>query len=312
MAVNKTQSLFWSLFLMVLVTASCVPDSAETLPDQGTEEGSGLSEGSNSGSDDGGCIQLDRAKSVKIADGMVELRPANGKFRGDLLILPPWGQPRDAWCHRSNFCQTAVDKGYRLIMPEMGKSIYIDQTYPETREDWKSTRTYQWVRDSLIPELQENYCMFDAKGANFVIGLSSGSRGVVKLLSDKPDLFTAGAALSGDYDPSQLIGDNIYNGFLGRYEDQTERWETSDNLLTLAGSISSPLYLGHGTEDPMVPFTQTRSLYDALVSSNPDLNVRLNLAAGLGESFAYWNTEVENLLTFFEDTQANRPETPVN
>ena len=206
--------------------------------------------------------------------------------------------------------ETAREKGYRLIMPEMGKSIYIDQSYPETREDWRSTRSYTWLRDSLIPELQENYCMLDPKAANFVIGLSSGSRGVVKLLADMPNLFTAGAALSGDYDPSQLVGDNIYNGFLGQFEEFPERWESSDNLITRAKDIRVPLYLGHGTEDPMIPFTQTRSLYDALVDANPDLSVKLNLAAGLGESFAYWNTEVENLLTFFEDTQANRPETP--
>ncbi len=312
MPVKKTNYLFWSLLLMVLVMVSCVPDSEEAALKNGSKTSSTLAEGSNSTTDEAGCLVLEYAKSVKIANGLVELRPAIGKFRGDLLVLPPWGQPRDTWCNRSNFCQTALDRGYRLIMPEMGKSIYIDQTYPETREDWQSTRTYQWLRDSLIPELQEKYCMFDARGANFVVGLSSGSRGVIKLMSDLPELFTAGAALSGDYDPSQLVGDNIYNGFLGRYEEQTERWETTDNLVTLAGRIKAPLYLGHGTEDPMVPFTQTRSLYDAVVKANPDLNVALNLASGLGESFAYWNTEVENMLDFFGDTQANRPETPLN
>ncbi len=310
MAVRNLYIPFWSLLLMVLVMASCVPDSDEATLEESLEESStrGLEDDSDPGIT--GCIEIDRTKTIRVANGIVELRPAIGKYRGDLLILPAWGQPRDAWCHRSDFCQTAVEKGYRLIMPEMGKSIYIDQAYAETREDWRATPSYQWLRDSVIPELQEKYCMLEVKGANFIIGLSSGARGVVKLLSDDPNLFTAGAALSGDYDPSQLIGDNIYNGFLGKYEDHAERWETTDNLIHRAGAIRAPLYLGHGTEDPMIPFTQTQSFYDALLRDNPDLTIKLNLASGLGESFAYWNTEGLELLNFFEDTQANRPETP--
>ena len=296
---------------MVWGLTSCVPDDDSEAYSEAQEEITGDRDHGSNGSD-GGCITIDRARSVKVAKGFVELHPANGKFRGDILVLPAWGQPRDDWCHRSNFCKLASEKGFRVIMPEMGKSIYIDKAYAETREDWRSTPSYSWIRDSLIPTLQKEYCMLDPKGANFVIGLSSGSRGVIKLLSDNPKLFMAGAALSGDYDPSQLIGDNIYNGFLGSYEEFPERWETSDNLLTRADQIKVPLYLGHGTEDPMVPYTQTRSLYDALQQSAPNVQVKLNLAAGLGESFAYWNTEIENLFEFFDDTQANRPETPIN
>lgn len=265
-------------------------------------------EGEDVGPD--GCIIVDKKQIIKFAHGQVELRPALGKYRGDLLVLPPWNQPRDAWCSRSDFCKTASNQGYRLIMADMGKSIYIDQVYPETREDWQSTLTYSWLLDSLIPHLQDRYCMLQEKGNNVVVGLSSGSRGVIKLMADRPELFTAGAALSGDYDPSELIGDNIYTGFLGTYEEHADRWEAADNVISYASLIKAPLYLGHGTEDPMIPFTQTRSLYDALVKANPSLNVKLNLASGQGESFSYWNTEVENLFAFFEDTQANRPETP--
>jgi len=277
-------------------------------PNQGDGQGQNLSGGNSLEPE--GCITIESNKIIKIANGQVELRPALGKYRGDLLVLPPWNQPRDAWCSRSNFCKTASNQGYRLIMADMGKSIYINEAYPETREDWQTTLTYSWLRDSLIPHLQDRYCMLEEKGNNHIIGLSSGSRGVIKLMADLPELFTAGAALSGDYDPSQLIGDNIYNGFLGTYEEHTDRWETTDNVLSYASRIKAPLYLGHGTEDPMIPFTQTRSLYDALVKANPGLNVKLNLASGQGESFSYWNTEVGALFAFFEDTQANRPETP--
>ncbi len=311
MFVFRKHNLLLSLTLLVGLLFSCAPEEDTSAYEEAGKQGTAIGQSdATSGTNSEGCIEIDRPKSVRVAKGMVELRPANGKFRGDLLVLPAWGQPRDAWCQRSSFCQLATDRGFRVIMPEMGKSIYIDRAYPETREDWKNTPSYSWLRDSLIPGLQEEYCMLDPKGANFVIGLSSGARGVVKLLSDHKDLFMAGAALSGDYDPGQLIGDNIYKGFLGEYDEHADRWLEKENLITLANNIETPLYLGHGTEDPMIPFTQTRSLYDALQQNQPSLQVKLNLAAGLGESFAYWNTEIDQILGFFEDAQANRPETP--
>lgn len=255
-------------------------------------------------------MEVRRPVIKHIGAGMVELQPAHAKYRGDILVLPAWGDPRDTWCHRSNFCSMAQDKGFRLIFPDMGKSIYTSQHYPETRSDWRSFPTYTWLRDTLIPELQEQHCLLPEKGNNFVVGLSAGARGAMKLVQDLPELFMAAAALSGDFNPGQMKGDNIYRGFLGNFDQFPERWETNENIVAQIDRIRVPVFLAHGKEDPLVPYTQTEQLYSALKSTHPDLNIRAELVNGQMDGYDFWNSQINSILAFFEDTQANRPETP--
>jgi S-formylglutathione hydrolase FrmB len=156
--------------------------------------------------------------------------------------------------------------------------------------------------------LREEYCVLQEDGYNFVIGLSSGARGAVRLIQEMPDLFVSAAALSGDYDPSQMKTDNIYRGFLGEYEDHPERWEEAENLSSKAGQIRTPLYLGHGERDDFVPHTQSVEFYNVLRKENPSLNLRLNVVPDRGGSYAYWNYEISNIFRFFEQAQADLPE----
>ena len=290
-------SLFW--------ISGCTPDGGENgVPEDGVEIVEG--EGENVG----GCRLVTRPALEKVGNGMVELRPAEAKYRGDILVLPAWGDPRDTWCHRSSFCSMAQERGYRLIFPDMGKSIYTSQHYEETRQDWRDFPTYTWLRDTLLPELQTRHCLLEEKGNNFVIGMSAGARGAVKLLQDLPDIFMAAAALSGDYDPGKMKGDNIYRGFLGGFEQFPERWQVNENIVTGAAKVKAPLFLAHGKEDPLVPYAQTEDLFRAIQSANPGLSVRLNLVSGQMDGYEFWNSQIEQILAFFEDTQANRPETP--
>lgn len=291
----------------MLIFSGCVPD--------GEDESSAYAEGEESvemaeGNGDGGCELVTRPTMEQVGNGMVELRPANGNYRGDILVLPAWGDPRDTWCHRSGFCSMAQDKGYRLIFPDMGKSIYISQHYKETREDWRSFPTYTWLRDSLIPEMQERHCLLNEKGNNFVVGLSAGARGAIKLVQDLPQIFVAAAALSGDYDPGQMKGDNIYRGFLGGFDQFPERWQVTENVVSGADRVKAPLFLAHGKDDPLVSYAQTENLYRAIREANPELAMRLNLVSGQMDGYEFWNSQIDQLLAFFEDTQANRPESP--
>jgi S-formylglutathione hydrolase FrmB len=230
------------------------------------------------------------------------------KYVGDLLVLPPWNESRDQWCLHARFCAKASKRGYRLIMPEMGKSIYAQALYPETREDWRTYPTITWVKERLIPDLRNNYCLLKEDGQNFVIGASAGARGAILLAEELPGLFVAVAALSGDYNPAEMPGDNIYRGFLGDYEGYAQRWETAENVLEGSSTIRAALYLGHGKADDVVPFSQTVHLHDQLMAQNPRLNIHLNLPTDRGNDFAYWGSEVGNVLDFFESLKASAPE----
>ncbi len=295
--------LFALGFLLLLFAGSCAPEWSEgTLPSDSPE---GLS---SADQEKRGCSLPTGLTTIEIDEIEVDLMVPEGKYQGDILVFPPWNESRKQWCKVSRLCSKASKKGFRVILPEMGKSIYAQTVYPETRDDWKPYPTLKWVREILIPELRINHCMLMPGGQNFVFGASSGARGAVLLAQDLPNLFVAVAALSGDYNPEKMKGDNIYRGFLGDYDAFPQRWETAENVLVGSSSIRSAMYLGHGKDDEVVAYDQTVSLYNTLLKSNPDLNVKLNIAEDRLGDFAYWSSELNNVFDFFEGTKAGNPE----
>lgn len=307
---NRVLRVVLPVFVMggMLVLSACTSEDSGTYPSEWTTVG----ENGTSGSSvvQGGCKILSTSETIRIGGVSVDVRIPEGKYQGDILLLTAWDESRNAWCKHSRFCSKALQKGYRLIMPEMGKSIYAQATYPETRKDWRMCRTLPWVVDTLIETLQEDYCLLKEKGNNFMIGVSAGARGAVRVATELPGLFVAIAALSGDYNPAMLKGDNIYRGFFGRYDDHPVRWAGSENVLKSMQDMRTPVYLGHGRKDPLVPYEQTEALYNALRRAQPDLNVRLNVLDDQQHGFVYWKSEISNMLRFFESMQANRPESP--
>lgn len=299
----------FALYTFITFFSSCTEESNTTLPSQVEEEaiGQSVSDGESTAE---GCKSIAGDITVNLAGIPVDLKPNESAYQGDLLILPAWDEKRNAWCTRGRICTKARSKGFRVILPEMGKSVYTQHVYPETRADWKAFPTTQFLIDSLIPALRDEYCLLQEDGYNLVIGISSGARGAIRLIQNLPDLFAGAVALSGDYDPSQMIGDNIYRGFLGRHADHPERWAVSENLLTSSAGMKTPLYLGHGRKDDLVPYTQTEHFYNSLRKNVPSLHVKLHLPSDRTNGFAYWNTEMNNIFRFFESIQAGNPESP--
>jgi predicted esterase len=243
---------------------------------------------------------LDSVLDIKIEGHWVMiLSPQTKEIKGNILVLPGWNFPRKDWCEKSSLCQKALSRGYRLVMPEMSKSVYSTKLYPETRSDWRSFPTKTWLVEKMIPYLQDSLQVMTEKQANFVLGLSTGARGVALVALAKPTLFRAGAALSGDYEQTQMPQDNLMIGFYGSYAQFKERWEREDNPAKQVKYFETPLYLGHGKQDKVVPVAQTQIFYDALRKAKPELRVKLHLT-NAGHDYAYWDSEVENMLDFFE------------
>lgn len=259
---------------------------------------------------DPGCLLVDGTVSIRVYDVPVVLKAPAGKPVGDLLLLPSWDDTEEAWCLRSRTCVKALKKGYRLILPSMGKSMYCLVRYAETRPDWASAPSFAWVKDTLLPTLQDKYCLLQPGANNFVVGVGAGARGALRLTQELPDLFIAAACMSGDYNPSLAPSDNLYSGFLGEYEDFGQRWREEENLCKAVSRIRTPLFLSHGLADDFIPATQTEFLYNVLHEEHPSLNVLLHLAPGKGGGFAFWNSEMSEVFRFFESTQAARPEAP--
>jgi S-formylglutathione hydrolase FrmB len=226
----------------------------------------------------------------------------NPKSKGTFLLLPGWNFPPEDWCLKTTLCEKVTKLGYSIVMPDMGKSVYQEKIFPETRNDWKKYPTRRWLTDTVIPSLQKDYSLLLSNGNNYIVGLSTGARGVALLLLDMPELFTGAAALSGDYNQSMMTTDNLMKGYYGEYEMFKHRWDNVDNPFYRINEFRTPIYLGHGTADKVVPTDQTIRFHASLLKAHPQMKMKLNLPVA-GHDYGYWESEVDNILKFFEITR---------
>ncbi len=218
--------------------------------------------------------------------------------RGDLLVLPGWNFGRLRWCEDSSLCERARKAGYRLVLPEMGKSVYARNHFPETRKEWRDAPTLAWLTTTMIPELQKRFGIFRGQN-NFLVGLSTGARGVILVAMETGKLFKAGAALSGDYDQTMDPSDRLMIGFYGPYSKYRERWATVDNPSHFIGRLRIPIFFGHGIRDSVVPVSQTKVFFTRLKRENPELSGVILHLVDAGHNFEYWDAEVDAILTYF-------------
>ncbi len=224
--------------------------------------------------------------------------PQSKPVKGIIVVLPGWKLPVLDWCTKTTFCQKALAKGYILIMPEMAKSIYANQRYPETRKDWLQFATRTWFKDTLIAHLQEKYGLLIPGQKNYLLGLSTGARGVALLALDCPEIFCKGAGLSGDYDQTQMPKDALMTGWYGSFSEYPDRWKGEDNVVYHYKELKIPLYLGHGKADKIVPVSQTIQFADSLKKYKPKL-LKYHINETAEHNYDYWNSEVDAVLEFF-------------
>jgi pimeloyl-ACP methyl ester carboxylesterase len=215
--------------------------------------------------------------------------PKNNPVKGVVILLPGWKLPVLDWCTKTTLCQKALAQGYVLILPEMDKSIYASQRFPETRKDWLQYATRKWFTDTLIPYFQKEYKLLMPHQNNFIMGLSTGARGVALLCLDCPEIFKKGAALSGDYNQTRMPKDALMTGWYGSMDTFPARWTGADNVVYRLMELKTPLYLGHGKADKIVPADQTIQFADSLRKHKPGL-IKCHIDETAGHTYDYWNS----------------------
>ncbi len=237
---------------------------------------------------------------IKIGKTPVWVRSPEGEIRADILILPGWNFAKEKICKESDFCDKALAKGYRLILPEMMKSVYASNYFPETRSDYKSLLTLTWVTDTMIPKLQKDFAIFSGKN-NYLHGISTGSRGAALVHMNTGNLFTKVVLLSGDYDQTKMPVDNLMKNTYGTYTEFKERWQTIDNPFNLStNNWSAQLYIAHGGIDDVVPQQQSIDFANKIEKEHPTCKVIKNFPE-CKHDFGFWGQETDNVLKFFGD-----------
>ena len=231
-------------------------------------------------------------------EAKVQIQMPQDDFRGTILVLQGWNFSNTDWCDSSDLCAMASKQGYCLVMPSMGKSIYHKQVYPRTRKSWRKYPTRTWLVDTLITDLQQEYNLFLPEQINFVMGLSTGGRGAFIVAQENPDIFAAGASLSGDYDQDAFPEDNLYRGYFGTNPDA---WDSLENPVSFASSWSVPMFIAHGGKDTIVSVKHLMRLREVQESVQPDLHFEFHIDDRAGHDYKFWRRQVESILDFFND-----------
>ena len=218
---------------------------------------------------------------------------------GVIVLLPGWNFSSDEWCTKMDFCQKASAAGFDLIMPQMLKSIYAMEYYPETRFDLTSSPTRRWLNDTLIPFFQLKFGLLKEGKNNFICGISTGGRGAMLLAMDHPEIFTKGVALSGDFNPLSMQNDHLLKIYYGSYNKFRQRWKNSDNAYLRINELKIPFYILHGDADGVVNSNQATEFY-RLADSMKIKGVKIKVVKGAGHNYKFWNDQCDEIISFFQ------------
>jgi pimeloyl-ACP methyl ester carboxylesterase len=274
-------------------------------------------------------------KSIRVEIRVARLADASTR-RKMLLLLPGWNYADTQWYTRTRVCDEARNRGYDVMLVEMGKSVYMDSLYPQMRADYRMHPTRTWLWDSVLKPLQKRHYFTDrgipedpvkTVGGHvyyrslklpvptYVMGLSTGARGALLLALEHPEAFRGCAGLSGDYNPLLMKNDNLMINCLGKFDEVPWRWRGTNNIEMRVDALQVPLFLAHGTTDKVVPWQQTESLFKAMESSvnfqkrastfnknhaNVGL-VRTLFVKGAGHNYSFWNEAGLKALDYFDD-----------
>ncbi len=255
-------------------------------------------------------------KDLKIDDVSVDLfvPAATGQScQRLLLVLPGWKFPRQDWIRKSALEAIAQKEQMILVLPEMHTTIYETSYYPETVMKWNAVPGGAFLRDRLIPEMQRRFGLFKKGHGNYLLGLSTGGRGVVMVHLQNPGLFTAGAALSGDFDQTLQPNDNLMRNVYGPYERFRDRWQGEDNPVSVIDRSperwTMPLYLSHGQADRVVPIAHSEWLHKMIIKKKgKDFPIVYKAVPGAAHDYRFWGGELPAVFAFFKDpTAKNNP-----
>lgn len=288
---------YLQLLVLILLFSFCINTNTETSfsPDFETSD---LDSNSYK-------MQISNDTSLIINNVKIIIKvPQSDEIKGSFLLLPGWNLSSEDWCQKTSICDSILKKSYYVVLAEMGKSNYHSQIFEETKNELKNTPNLFALTDSIIPYLQ-NLGILIEKQNNFIVGLSTGGRGVVRVCQHLPNLFNAAAALSGDFDQSLMPNDKVHRSFYGEFSKFSDRWKTFDNPVFEISKMNTPIYIGHGKNDKITPHNQSFMFYDSLKKHKPELKTEL-IIKDAAHDYSYWASEVENILNFFKKFETKK------
>ena len=221
-----------------------------------------------------------------------------------IIALPGWNHSASQYGEHSSLIRLARARGYAVLLAHMGKSVYADSVYAETRSDYRLYPTSTWFSSQVWYELERKLGLFPNCFVGLV-GYSTGARGAITLAIQRPEWVSAVAAWSGDYLPSLDYNDALLVNALGPHSAFPDRWDRGD-LCAQAMGVKCPVYLSHTYADQVVPMAHSQALCAALDSSQVESNwvqdagIKTVFLIKGGHNWDYWASQVLPSLNFFD------------
>ena len=202
-----------------------------------------------------------------------------------LYLLHGLSDDHTAWQRYTAIARYAEKAGLAVVMPAVHRSFYANEAHGH--------RYWDFVSEELPGIVHEFLRVTDRPEETFVAGLSMGGYGALKLALTHPGRYAAAASLSGGLDLRTVLtkperAELLARVFGGAVGDEND-------LFTLVAQASGvpPLYLGCGTEDPLLP--GTRRFADEAAAAGVDVTV--DLRAGTHE-WSLWDAMIADVIAW--------------
>jgi putative tributyrin esterase len=169
-----------------------------------------------------------------------------------LYLLHGLSDDHTAWTRYTSIERYAAAAGLAVVMPAAGRSFYADER--------QGHRYWTYLSEEL-PRVMHSFFRFsDRREDTFVAGLSMGGYGALRLGLTHPDRFAAVASLSGAVDVTTLVQLGERRTLFDRVYGKRKRPSNDEDLFALLAAadpaVLPPLYIGCGTEDPLLPLNE--------------------------------------------------------
>lgn len=228
----------------------------------------------------------------------VAVKLPDDSVKACILLLHGWNLPANQWCDSTDFCEKALAQGFALVIPDLELCNYPMKIYPECLPKYQKYPDLPWIMDTLIPEITTKTGLLDPLYFNFVAGISTGARGATLLAYYMPELFSACASLSGDFDITAMPDEFLYQSWFGDYELFPERWKSECFAYDVA-NFQVPVYIAHGKADAVSPWQQSQAMADSLKTHPPGLYIRTHFPNSAAHNYDFWGKQTDGILEFF-------------
>jgi putative tributyrin esterase len=222
-----------------------------------------------------------------------------------IYLLHGLSDDHTTWTRFTSIERYAIERGIAVIMPEVQHSFYTDMKY--------GIKYFTYVSDELPRLAREMFALSVNREDAFVAGLSMGGYGALKCALSRPDVFSAGASLSGAVNIAGLV-DGIQNvhpgmepeiiGMLGNppvVTDEVDVFKLTDKVALLPPDQRPRIMTCCGTEDFL--YQDNQAFKKHMEASGLDYKY----AEGPGvHEWKFWDKWIVDALDFFLQGRAGK------